>query len=74
MSEETVDNIDPVAQAWIDAASYEALLRRWRFAPLGGDPYLQGATGQYYGEVMAEKKSNHPDPVAVSKLIGWANE
>lgn len=57
---------------WIDGASYEQLLRRWRFAPLG-DPMFAGDTGDYYGEVMAAKHKNVGDGehVATSKRIGW---
>lgn len=40
---------------WIDNASYEELLRKWRFAPVG-DPFFQGEMGQYYSKVMAEKR------------------
>jgi len=57
---------------WIDAASYEALLSRWRFAP-AGDSIFQGETGKYYQKVMAEKKQQvgGAGHVAASKAIGW---
>lgn len=59
-------------KAWIDAASYEALLSRWRFAPVG-DPFLQGEAGQYYKEVMSRKRNEVGDDehVRASKAIGW---
>jgi hypothetical protein len=59
-------------KAWIDAASYEDLLRRWRFAPLG-DPVFQGETGQHYIKVMGTKKREvgQGGHVAASKAIGW---
>jgi len=56
---------------WIDNASYEDLLRRWRFAPVG-DLYFQGSIGDYYAEVMNKKKNElpHEDQVRASKNIG----
>lgn len=57
---------------WIDNASYEQLLSRWRFGKLG-DPAFQGETGKYYARVMSEKKALvGPDGhVQASKTIGW---
>ena len=54
---------------WIDDASYEDLLRRWRFSE-AGDPIFVGELGEYYKKIMFEKrdKTNH---VAASKKIGW---
>jgi len=43
-------------KAWIDGASYEALLRRWRNAP-GGSPWFQGEVGEYYKSVMARRQA-----------------
>jgi|ETNvirnome_2_130_1030620.scaffolds.fasta_scaffold00173_3 hypothetical protein len=57
----------------IDSLSYEQLLRKWRFAPVG-DPMFQNETGEYWGERMTELRSE-PDGnarhVAASKFIGW---
>lgn len=57
---------------WIDNATYEELLRRWRNAS-AGDPFFQGETGKYYSEVMARKRGEtpHAEQVAASKRIGW---
>lgn len=57
---------------WIDNASFEDLLRKWRFAP-AGDPFFQGECGDYYSKVMAEKKAEagHDASVQASKNIGW---
>ena len=54
---------------WIDNASLEDLLRKWRNAPIG-DRMLQGETGEYFNKVMSEKKMscNH---VQASKNVGW---
>ena len=57
---------------WIDNASYEQLLSKWRFASIG-DPMFQGQTGEYYSKVMFEKKKQS-DHVQASKNIGWGNE
>lgn len=54
----------------IDNLSYEGLLSKWRFAPVG-DPWFQGDTGKYWGERMAELKAKDPGrAVAVSKSLG----
>lgn len=54
---------------WIDGASYEQLLSKWRYSPIG-DPMLQGEAGEYYSKIMFQKKStvNH---VQASKNVGW---
>lgn len=59
-------------RAWIDNASYEQLLYKWRMA-LSGDPFFMGDIGDYYSKVMSEKKNalSHADQVATSKSIGW---
>ena len=41
----------------IDGQTYEALLTRWRFAPLR-DPLLQGEMCDHYVMVMGRKKSS----------------
>ena len=56
-------------KAEIDAMSDEDLLRGNRFAPVG-DPRFQGKAGEYWLEVMLEKKKSC-DHVAVSKKVGW---
>ena len=61
--------MDPKAKQWIDNASYETLLSKWRFAPIG-DPMFQGESGQYYAKVMNEKRAR-TDHVAASKAVGW---
>jgi len=64
--------IDKEMKAWIDGASYEELLRRWRFAP-SGDPIFQGETGDYYTKVMAKKREEigPGEHTKASKKIGW---
>lgn len=58
----------------IDDMSYRDLLIGWRFSPSsggksGGNPLLQGETGEYWRKRMAEiKPDNH---VEISKEIGW---
>ena len=56
----------------IDSLSYEQLLTRWRFAPLG-DLWFQGETGEYWGIAMKKKKEELEgyQAVAISKNIGW---
>lgn len=64
--------IDPKNKEWIDNATYETLLSKWRFAPVG-DPLFMGETGEYYGNIMAKKKKEigQAGHVAASKNIGW---
>lgn len=59
-------------KAWIDTRSYEQLLHHWRTAPLGS-PLFQGKIGDYYTEVMRQKRSEVGDAahVTASKSIGW---
>ena len=57
---------------WIDNATYEQLLKRWRFSA-AGDPMFQGDTGRHYGRVLREKRSADPgEHVRASKSIGWS--
>ena len=64
--------IDPEMKEWIDNASYEQLLSKWRMAP-SGSPFFQGEIGDYYSKAMAEKKATvgHTEAVRASKSIGW---
>lgn len=56
----------------IDNMTYSELLQRWRFAPVG-DTVFQGETGEYYCQVMAQKRKEVGNEVhvATSKNIGW---
>lgn len=59
------------AKKWIDAASYEQLLRRWRFGK-PGDLMFLGDLGEYYAAVMSRKRAETGDNgVSASKRIGW---
>lgn len=57
---------------WIDNASYEQLLHKWRFAPVE-DSMFTFETGKYYAQVMGEKKKqiSNSEHVKASKSIGW---
>lgn len=59
-------------KAWIDSASYESLLSRWRFAP-AGSPWFQGEMGDYFANAMKKKREEVGDAehVRASKNIGW---
>jgi len=57
---------------WIDAASYEDLLFKWRFAR-PGDPFFQGDIGQYYKTELTKKRDavGPGEAVRASKSVGW---
>jgi len=57
---------------WIDGASYEELLRKWRFGK-SGSPWFRGHVGEYFGRVMSEKKAALPpgEAATVSKRLGF---
>lgn len=59
----------PTQKKWIDEASYEQLLQKWRFAPMG-DPFFQGACGMYFNEVIW-KRRDEVDAASISKKLGW---
>lgn len=65
--------LTPELKARIDAMSYEQLLHKWRFAPIG-DPIFQGDSGEYIGKRMQELRSQpggDDEHVRASKSIGW---
>jgi len=59
-------------KAWIDNASYEELLSKWRFESVES-PWFQGKLGDYYKARMAEKRKEvgNAEHVRASKAIGW---
>jgi len=59
-------------RGWIDKASYETLLEKWRFHP-AGDALFQGEIGEYFRAKMEEKRAavGHDGHVSASKHIGW---
>ena len=64
--------LTPDRKTHIDSLSYEGLLRRWRFSPMG-DPLFQGETGDYFAARMAELRDQGADHVGASKGIGWGD-
>jgi len=60
-------------KTWIDNASYEELLYKWRFAE-SGDPFFSGEMGEYYSKVIREKRDALEPGIAaaISKKIGWS--
>ncbi len=58
--------------AWIDNATYEQLLRRWRFAAVGS-PWFQGEVGGHYAKTMKRQreKVGPATHTRISKEIGW---
>lgn len=63
--------LTPEIKAKIDEMSYYDLLLYWRRAP-GGAPMFQDESGEYWGTVMAQKRSeDESGAVQASKDIGW---
>jgi hypothetical protein len=64
--------IDDEMIAWIDQASYEQLLRRWREAT-AGDPFFRGAIGARFQAAMRARRAEAGEAghVRASKAIGW---
>jgi len=60
-------------QQWIENATYEELLKRWRFAK-DSDTIFQEDAGSYYQDQMNKKKAMlaAAEQVVISKRIGWS--
>ena len=56
----------------INDMSYEAMLWKYRFSPIGDEMFM-GESGMYYRERMGEKREQC-DGAAVSKAVGWRRE
>ncbi len=69
---EKIAFMNEATKKWIDDASYETLLAKWRYAP-SGDPMFQGENGDYYQRVMNEKGAGltNEEKSRASKNIGW---
>lgn len=75
MKDDAIEGSKPISdedKRWIDDASYMAMLKKNRFAPVG-DPIFLGKTGEYFFKVMYEKKAllKPGEQADISKLIGW---
>ena len=57
---------------WIDGASYEQLLRRWRFDTLGSK-WFNGETFVYYKDRMdgLRIEIGAEEHARISKKVGW---
>lgn len=62
--------IDPETKSFIDAMSYEEMLRRLRFSPIGDPFFVFDDVTQYFFEVM-RKKELSVNKAAISKKVGW---
>ncbi len=64
--------MDPVDKAWIDAASYEDLLRKHRFHPIS-HPLFMGDTGRYFTKILGQRyvEVGAAEATAISKRVGW---
>ena len=59
-------------KTWIDNASYEDMLFKWRFAPTGS-LWFQGEVGVYFDETIRKKRAEIGEEAAIraSKSVGW---
>lgn len=57
--------------AWIDAAGYEALLERWRFAPAGHPMFTDPVLYDRFRAAMAREYPGAAGHAAASKRVGW---
>ena len=59
-------------KSWIDNASYEMLLSKWRFEPIGS-PWFCNEIGDYFVETMKKKREEilYDEQVETSKRLGW---
>lgn len=59
-------------RVWIENASYQELLYKWRFEP-SGSPWFQGDVGVYYHNVLRQRKDSltPAERVTASKQVGW---
>lgn len=65
-------NLDPERKAWIDNATYEQLLKKWRHEPCGSQ-WFQSPLGDYFRDVMHEKRKalSSGQHAQISKSVGW---
>lgn len=66
-------NVPKEFKTWIDNASFEEMLHRYRFAPEdGSSPWFQGDVGEYYAQVMIRKRdADQWGAVMASKRVGF---
>lgn len=57
---------------WIDHATYEQLLAKWRFEPIGS-PWFNVEVGDYIYQRMSQLRSrmSAEDHTKASKYVGW---
>jgi hypothetical protein len=70
------ENMNPQEmREWISKASYETLLRKWRYAPVG-DSFFQDDIGDFYSKTMEAKRAilSTQGRTRISKAIGWERE
>jgi hypothetical protein len=67
-------NLTPELKKQIDDMSYEDMLRRQRFDPIGS-PLFQGESGEYFIRTWANKRAALPDGThaQTSKRLGWGD-
>jgi hypothetical protein len=58
---------------WIKTASYEDLLRRWRFEPIGTAEWFLGPVGKVFRTRMQQcrEKLSIEEAMEISKRVGW---
>lgn len=57
--------------AWIEQASYEDLLRKWRFEPTGSPWFVDDEISTPFIKRMEKLKAEGANHTQASKNIGW---
>lgn len=65
-----MSNLTKQLKQEIDSMSYEQLLSKWRFSPVGS-PIFQGESGTYFSQKMTKLREQGADHVGISKRLGW---
>jgi hypothetical protein len=67
-----ISKVPPKFKQWIDNSTYEEMLARFRFSPMG-DPIMMGESGNYFTLVFMRKHNEltEDERVQISHRVGW---
>lgn len=66
------ERMNDTMKHWVDDASYQDLLTKLRFEPVGS-PWFSGECGEYLMAKLREKKAklSEAEQARISKVVGW---